>query len=141
MQNNNKRFLALLPLLVITVVVLAGIGTVMAAENSQEGDLLFPVKTTVGRVIQPSDDKQGQPMMVEDNSNNSENGLRVNNQDDVVNGVKLRGDGTVDDNSVSGNGQDDMVNGVKLRGDGTVDDNSPAGEDRDRGTNSGRDSN
>lgn len=47
--------------------------------------------------------------------------------DDFINGVKLRGDGTVDDDSGLGgfdDDSDDFVNGVKLRGDGSVDDNS-----------------
>ncbi|GEM_PF-5210378 len=44
--------------------------------------------------------------------------------DDFVNGVKLRGDGTVDDNGV-----DDNVGGIDLRGDGTPEDNTPGGVD------------
>lgn len=54
-----------------------------------------------------------------------DNSTLVRSSDDFVNGVKLRGDGTVDDNSPRHSGQDDSVNGINLRGDGSVDDNTP----------------
>lgn len=63
--------------------------------------------------------------------------LRGNGSDDVVNGVKLRGDGSVDDNS-SISSRNDMVNGVKLRGDGSVDDNSLSHSSGEDGTSSHR---
>ena len=58
--------------------------------------------------------KKGRGTKVEDNL------PRHSGQDDIVGGVKLRGDGTVDDNSVSST--PGAVTTVKLRGDGTVDD-------------------
>lgn len=65
---------------------------------------------------------------------NEVRGRRGDAADDFVNGVKLRGDGTEDDNLPRHSGLDDSVNGVKLRGDGTVDDNST-----DSGRNRGSD--
>lgn len=58
---------------------------------------------------------------------------------DIVNGVKLRGDGSVDD-SQPGNatGSDDVVNGVKRRGDGSIDDNSTPGSETGRRNRSER---
>lgn len=53
-----------------------------------------------------------------------DNSRQISGLDDFVNGVKLRGDGSIDDNSAAGS-SDDFVNGIKLRGDGTVDDNLP----------------
>lgn len=55
-------------------------------------------------------------------------------------GVDLRGDGTVDDNLPRHSGLDDLVGGVDLRGDGTVEDNSTdVGETNDSGFDSARD--
>lgn len=55
-------------------------------------------------------------------------------------GVDLRGDGTVDDNLPRHSGLDDLVGGVDLRGDGTVEDNSTdIGETNDSGFDSARD--
>ncbi|MDO8592993.1 MAG: hypothetical protein Q7R92_04485 [bacterium] len=55
-----------------------------------------------------------------------DNSRQIRGLDDLVSGIKLRGDGTVDDNLPGRSGVDDLVNGVRLRGDGTVDD-SPVG--------------
>lgn len=47
-------------------------------------------------------------------------------EDVGADGVKRRGDGSVDDDRAVSAGNDDRdANGVKRRGDGTVDDNSP----------------
>lgn len=80
-----------------------------------------------GRANEPGEDIRG---------NADENEIRGQGDmaDDFVNGVKLRGDGTVDDNLPRHSGLDDLVNGVKLRGDGTVDDNS-TDSGRDRSSN------
>ncbi len=51
--------------------------------------------------------------------------------DDRVDGVKLRGDGSVDDDQDE-DSDDDRVNGVKLRGDGSVDDDQNEDVDDDR---------
>lgn len=46
--------------------------------------------------------------------------------DDIVGGIKFRGDGSVDDSQPGqAGGSDDIVGGVKLRGDGSVDDSQP----------------
>lgn len=65
-----------------------------------------------------------------------DNSHGVRGLDDFLNGVKLRGDGSIDDNSTGASGSDDFVNGVKLRGDGTVDDNSTV-SGKDRSTSGG----
>lgn len=71
-----------------------------------------------------------------DGSIDDNSSISRSSSNDIVNGVKLRGDGTIDDNLPRHSGQDDIVNGVKLRGDGSVDDNS-ADSGRNRGGDSG----
>jgi hypothetical protein len=52
-------------------------------------------------------------------------GVMAAGLDDLnTNGIKLRGDGSVDDNQI-GLSLSDMIFGVKLRGDGSVDDSQP----------------
>lgn len=57
------------------------------------------------------------------------NGGFVGAADDInADGLKLRGDGTVDDTQPgTARTRSDLVNGIKLRGDGSVDDSQPTG--------------
>lgn len=137
--NNTKRsFKAVILVVVAAVIGLTGIGTVVASENSKPGDLLFPVKQIVQDVTGSTQD-QSKGTETENRGSETE---ETRGGDDIVNGAKLRGNGSVDDNSVSGSGQDDVVSGQKLRGNGTVDDNSSsASTDDSSGSNRGKDGN
>jgi hypothetical protein len=99
----------------VALAVLAAVSTTVFAREPELGD--DRRGSTDAQIINPSSG-----VGAEDRSSGS---ISSQQSDDFINGVKLRGDGTVDDSfSASSQLSDDFVNGVKLRGDGTVDDNS-----------------
>ena len=60
--------------------------------------------------------------------------------DDIVNGVKFRGDGSIDDSQPGQARTDDDIgsDGLKRRGDGSIDDSQPGQGDNDRNKMRGR---
>jgi len=98
----------------------------------EDGNAMGAVEDNSG----PSSDNQQQNAVPQTNRNAAGVKLRGNgtvddnSNDRNASGVKLRGDGTVDDN-----GNDSNKSGVKRRGDGSIDDNSNSsgGNKEDRG--------
>lgn len=131
MTNKQKGVSALLPLVVITLMGLAGVGTVIASENSKPGDLLFPVKTTVNSILEPSDDNRGKSLKAQDNSNDVSNNSQPSPSPEMGDDSAGRGELKLQNNEPEIRGQEVEARGQEAEARGRI----AEGENHPRGGN------